>query len=361
MTEPSTHAGRSSQYIKLIEADPMSPLTWEELAEKIRGQNDPLSTKSLEVIVDGLKRIEELNATAKAQGKGPLKISPLANSMFSRLARAYNSPTLLKEVGLIYLRDLGLPNVALQHFERSIRLGGPERELRPLSEAAAVAVQRQMSQTSGVSAGHAGITAAQHAKPVAIDIIRKTGKMLMPSRLVQATTKMAPPLPGATAPEKLPDTTAECLLHAKVAIKKGDLARAQLLLKKADMAPAGKAEMWQAWTDLGQAFFEVGQSVQIEESFLQALYYDPDELASQFNAALGYQLNLKYDLALATYLKANKINPKHPKVWCNLGVLYFRLTNIRRPSRRSVLPPWPARVRPRVGQSRRLPWRAGQA
>jgi tetratricopeptide (TPR) repeat protein len=322
MTEPSTHAGRSSQYIKLIEADPLSPATWEELAAKVRGQNDPLSMKSLEVIIDGLKKIEELSQAAKAQGKTPTKISSLAQSMFSRLARAYNSPTLLKEVGLIYLRDLGLPNVALQHFERSIRLGGPERELRPLSEAAAVAVQRQMSQTTGM-AGHAGVTAAQHAKPVAVDIIRKTGKILMPSRVV-ATTKLAPPHPDRIAPSNLPATTQECLQYAKVAIKQGDLMRAEALLKKANEAPAAKTEMWQAWTDLGQAFFEVGQTVQIEEAFLEALRYDPDELASQFNAALGYQLNQKYDLALATYLKANKINPKHPKVWCNLGVLYFQ-------------------------------------
>jgi tetratricopeptide (TPR) repeat protein len=322
MSEPSTSSGRSTQYVKEIEADPMSSATWERLAEKIRGQNDPLSTKSLEVIIEGLKKIEETNATAKAQGKTPQKMSALAQSMFSRLARAYNSPTLLKEVGLIYLRDLGLPNVALQHFERSMRLGGPERELRPLSEAAAVAVQRQMAQTTGM-AGHAGITSAQHAKPVAIDIIRKTGKILMPSR-VQATTKMAPPHPDQIAPSNLPATTEECLLYAKVAIKQNDLLRAQALLKKANEKPAGKTEMWQAWTDLGQAFFEVGQPVQIEEAFCEALRYDPDELASQFNAALGYQLNQKYDLALATYLKANKINPKHPKVWCNLGVLYFQ-------------------------------------
>ncbi len=304
----------------------MSPLTWQELAEKVRGQNDPLSTKSLEVIIDGLKKIEEVNAQAAAQNRQPLKISSLAQSMFTRLARAYNSPTLLKEVGLIYLRDLGLPNVALQHFERSIRLGGPERELRPLSEAAAVAVQRLMSQTTGMQAGHSGITAAQHAKPVAVDIIRKTGKMLMPSKVVapNATQKIVRPVSVVPGADKLPETTEECLLHAKVALKKGDLTRVRALMRKANEAPAGKTEMWQAWTDLGQAFFAAGDSVQVEEAFLEALRYDPDELASQFNAALGYQLNNKYDLALATYLKANKINPKHPKVWCNLGVLYFQ-------------------------------------
>ena len=325
MTEQPLHSGRSTQNLKLIESDPLSPASWEALAEKIRGQNDPLSTKSLEVIIDGLKKIEEVNALAREKDAAPLRISQLSQSMFTRLARAYNSPTLLKEVGLIYLRDLGLPNVALQHFERSMRLGGPEKELRPLSEAAAVAVQRQMSQRTGTEAGHSGITSAQHTQPVAIEIIRKTGKILMPSRPSHAvTTKMTVVGSGAGTAEPLPSTTQECLEEAKVAIKQGHLNRAEALLKKADEKPAGKAEMWQAWTDLGQACFEAGQSLQVEEAFLEALKYDPDELASQFNAALGYQLNHKYELALATYLKANKIDPKHPKVWCNLGVLYFQ-------------------------------------
>jgi len=326
MTEPSLHSGRSTENLKLIESDPLSPAPWEALAEKVRGQNDPLSIKSLEVIIDGLKKIEEVNALAKKENKTPLKISTLSQSMFTRLARAYNSPTLLKEVGLIYLRDLGLPNMALQHFERSLRLGGPERELRPLSEAAAVAVQRQMSQRTGAEAGHSGITSAQHAQPVATEIIRKTGKILMPSRPKQAavTTKMTVPRSEAEMAEPLPATTPECLEKARIAIKQGHLKRAEALLKKANEQPAGKTQMWQAWTDLGQAYFEAGQSLEVEEAFLEALKLDPEELASQFNAGLGYQLNNKYELALATYLKANKIDPKHPKVWCNLGVLYFQ-------------------------------------
>ncbi len=323
MPETTNHPGSSTEYVKQIEEDALRPAPWEQLLDKVRGQNDPLSTKSLEVIIEGLKKIEEIAAAAKAQEKEPPRVSALAKSLFTRLARAYNSPTLLKEVGLIYLRDLQLPGVALEHFERSLRLGGPEKELRPLSEAAAVAVQRQMATTGGFQAGHSGITTAQHAKPVAIDIIRKTGKLLMPSRLGQAASanRMAPPL---VAEDPLPETTQECLDQTHVAIKAGNLDRALALLKKANQTPADKTEMWQSWTDLGQAFFEVGQSAQVEEAFVEALRYDPDELASQFNAALGYQLNFKYDLALATYLKANQINPKHPKVWCNLGVLYFQ-------------------------------------
>jgi tetratricopeptide (TPR) repeat protein len=326
MTEPTIHSGRSTQNLKLIGSDPLSPAPWEALAEEVRGQNDPLSIKSLDVIIDGLKMIEEVNALARKEKRAPLPISPLSQAMFARLARAYNSPTLLKEAGLIYLRDLGLPNMALQHFERSMRLGGPERELRPLSEAATVAVQRQMSQRTGAEADHSGVTSAQHAQPVATEIIRKTGKTLMPSRPKQAaaTTKVTVARPEAEAAEPLPATTRECLEKANAAIRQGRLKRAAALLKKANEEPAGKSEMWQAWTNLGQACFEAGQSPRVEEAFLEALKFDPDELASQFNAGLGYQLNQKYDLALATYLKANKIDPKHPKVWCNLGVLYFQ-------------------------------------
>ena len=324
-SEPTFHSSRSTENIKLIEGSPLSSVAWESLAERVRGQNDPLSIKSLEVIIDGLKHIEQFNAAASEKSTAPLKISSLSQSMFSRLARAYNSPTLLKEVGLIYLRDLGLPSVALQHFERSMRLGGPEKELRPLSEAAAVAVQRQMSQRTGTLSQHSGITAAQHTQPVTVDIIRKTGKMLMPSRPnppVPTTRMAAKPSPAVAEP--LPVKSRDCVDYARVAIKQGDLKRAEALLKKANEQPTDKTEMWQLWTDLGQAYFELGDAPEVEAAFLEALRYDPNELASQFNVALGYQLNNKYDLALATYLKANKIDPKHPKVWCNLGVLYFQ-------------------------------------
>ena len=324
MIEPTFQSGRSTQNLRLIESDPLSAASWEALADRARGQNDPLSIKSLEVIIDGLKRIAEINAAAKEKGLAPVRIAPLSQSMFSRLARAYNSPTLLKEIGLIYLRDLGLPNVALQHFERSMRLGGPEKELRPLSEAAAVAVQRQMSSRTGKESEHTGITTSQHASPVTVEIIRKTGKLLMPSHPAPTATRKMAARSDADVTEPLPATTSLCLAAAKIAIHQGKLKRAETLLKKANAQPAEKSEMWQLWTDLGQAFFEAGQTVEVETAFVEALKYDPNELASQFNAALGYQINQKYDLALATYLKANKIDPKHPKVWCNLGVLYFQ-------------------------------------
>jgi len=328
MADPVSSSARSTQSLKLIEENPLNPASWEELVKKVRGQNDPLSIKSLEIIIEGLKRIEELNLLAAEMGQTAPRMSSLAQSMFVRLGKAYNSPTLLKEVGLIYLRDLGLPNVALQHFERSMRLGGPEKELRPLSEAAAVAVQKQLALLSGQGAGHSGITTAQHARPVAPNIIRKTGKLLMPTRITM-TTASKPAIPASEleneAEPSLPATTPECLAAADEAIKKGLLDQAETLLKKANQAPAGSAEMWQAWTNLGQAYYEAGLPTGVEAAFFEAEKYDSAEMASQFNLALGYHLNDKFDLALATYLKANEIAGNHPKVWCNLGVLYFQM------------------------------------
>ena len=332
MTEPVTlSSGRPTETLKLIETSPLNPLSWGELLEKVRVQNDPLSIKSLEIIIDGLKKIEELHHHATEKGQPAPRISSLSQAMFVRLAKAYNSPTLLKEVGLIYLRDLNLPGVALQHFERSARLGGPEKELRPLSEAAAVAVQRQLAQASGQLAGHSGIVTAKHARPVAPNIIRKTGKMLMPSRIAQSgATRLTASQAGLeqTESQSLPSTTTACLEEAKAAISKGRLKRAEALLKKAGREPAAPSEMWQAWTNLGQACFEAGLSPMVETAFLEALTYGPDELASHFNAALGYQINDKYDLALPEYLKANAIEPNHPKVWCNLGVLHFQMDQL---------------------------------
>jgi superkiller protein 3 len=328
MSDPESAQATATQVLKSIEASPLSAQAWEGLLQRVRGQNDPLSIKSLEIIIDGLKRMEETIKLAEEKQQTPIQLSTISKGMFSRLAKAYNSPTLLKEIGVIYLRDLRLPSVALQHFDRSMKLGGPEKELRPLSEAAAVAAQRQIALTSGQQEGHSGIEKAQHAKPVAPNIIRKTGKILMPSRMSQtAVAKLPAPTAGAPqeAVKPLPATTAECLAEAEAAIQAGKLVRAEQLLLKANENPASNTEMWQAWTNLGQAYYDAGVSPRIEAAFAEAVKYDPDELASRFNLALGYHLNDKFDLALAEYNKANNIESKHPKVWCNLGVLYFQM------------------------------------
>src|ERR1700751_3736301 len=126
--EPMSASLRSTQAISSsIEESPLNLATWEALMAKVNQQNDTLSIKSLEIIIEGLKAIQELNSRAEQQKAAPPQLSTMTRATFVRLAKSYNSPTLLKEAGLIYLRDLSLPKIALQHFERSIRLGGPEK------------------------------------------------------------------------------------------------------------------------------------------------------------------------------------------------------------------------------------------
>src|SRR5258707_3299417 len=126
------------------------------------------------------------------------------------------------------------------------------------------------------------------------------------TKLTSTTTRLA-----MVPPQPLPATSLECLEEAYIAVKLGKFKRAETLLRKADEQPLADTDMWQGWTNLGQACYEASESRQVEEAFLQALKYDPDELASHFNLALGYHLNEKYQLTLAAHLTANQIEPKH--------------------------------------------------
>ena len=248
--------------------------------------------------------------------------------MLVRLAKAYNSPTLLKEVGLIYLRELQLPRMAMQHFERALRLGGPEKELRPLTEAAALAAQNRNDRDEiQDDTTRTGLTINQPIKVAKPEGMSKTGRLLMPAlaQTVSVRLRDVEPPREEEPDRRLPATTEDCMAEAQRAILHHRFRRAEILLEKADVNPLDKHEMWQAWTDLGQACYMGGALAQVQTAFLKALKYGPLDMASHFNVALGLHLNEKYEEALAAYLKANQIEPKHPKVWCNLGVLYFQM------------------------------------
>jgi tetratricopeptide (TPR) repeat protein len=243
--------------------------------------------------------------------------------MFTRLAKAYNSPTLLKEVGIIYLREMNLPRIALQHFERALRLGGPEKELRPLTEAAALAVESHRAPRE-TEESFSGVAPAPPRKP---ERVTATGRLLLPAMsqtVAFRLTEMELPR-DEDADKALPADAKACVDEARKAMAYHRFRRAEILLEKADVDPLDKHEMWQAWTDLGQACYVAGAYPQVQTAFLKALKYGPKDMASHFNVALGLHLNEKYEEALAAYLKANQIEPKHPKIWCNLGVLYFQM------------------------------------
>ena len=269
-----------------------------------------------------LQGLRELNVS---ENDTPPALSNASRAMFVRLAKAYNSPTLLKEVGLIYLREMNLPRIALQHFERALRLGGPEKELRPLTEAAAVSIESHRAPTRQTEEAHTGV--AQPVVPRKPERVTATGRLLLPAMSQTVAFRLTETeLPrDEDADKMLPAGSQACVAEARKAITHNRFRRAEILLEKADVDPLDKHEMWQAWTDLGQACYVAGAYQQVQTAFLKALRYGPKDMASHFNVALGLHLNEKYEEALAAYLKANQIEPKHPKIWCNLGVLYFQM------------------------------------
>ena len=327
MAEAPRCSFRSSQTLALIESSPLSSTAWEALAERVRTEDNAMSSRSLEVVIAGLKKIEEASEGRRPEDSLAARVSNFSQAMFVRLANAYNSPTLLKEVGLIYLRDLGLPNVALKHFERALLLGGPEKELRPLTEAAAVAQQRQIARQSGGAPALSGLTTAVKMSPAATTIIRRTGRMLLPARFGEAG--LTPPEKDEATPPQLskdlPHTPAECLEAARKEIKAGALARAETLLQKSSQDPDKPAVVAEAWTELGHAAFEAVDYARVERAFSAARTLAPQSLAAHFNAALGFQLIGNNEEAVQAYAEANRLHDRHPKILCNLGVLYFQM------------------------------------
>ncbi len=319
MTEIKIHSPSNfTEVLSDIEVNPLSPARWEKLVERVRAQNDKLSIQSLEIIILGLRRLE--NFLSQHHDEKNTALTKLSESIFTRLARDYNNPHFLKEVGLIYLHELNLPDVALKHFECSKRLGLPESEIRALSQAAVNAMQPQTPQEGG-----------KFAKPVASSIITKTGSTLIRSRIRPNVAGPADSQASLehTIDELLPETTQECLEEAAAAIQVGQFDQAELMLKKADQKPTEASLMCEKWTELGLASYEKGYFALVERAFVAAFKYKPREMPSHFNLGLGYHINDKLDLALTSYKKARDLDPTHPKILCNLGALYFQKSNYK--------------------------------
>jgi tetratricopeptide (TPR) repeat protein len=312
-----------SHIIALLEKEPLDPALWRELTARVRAEGDTQGVTSLEVILHGVEELKDAADMARSRNQRPPASSPLAPPLFSRLAVSYNDARLLKEAGMLYLSTWRLPEVAREHFERCLRLGEPEKDLRPLIEAAAIAVQRMAAARTCQKPTHSGVSGTHYASPVVVDVMRHAG-LSRPSRVqpaVGGTETMADELSNE-AP--LPKSSLECLREAPDMIAQGRLARAKALLLRAGDNPRHGREAGQAWASLGKAYYDAGSFPEMEMAYQEASKSEPETMVAQFNLALAKQLNRKYDQAEALYLTADRIQPNHPKVWCNLGSLYFQ-------------------------------------
>jgi tetratricopeptide (TPR) repeat protein len=317
-----------------IEENPLDPDRWRELVEAIPAE-DVEDIRSLNVIMAGLRELKQAGEQARARNERPPAPSPLAAPLFSQLAHHWSEPRLLKEAGMIYLSTWRLPVVAQKHFERCLRLGEPERDVRPLIEAAATAAQRQTAAQAGQKPAPTLAPAVptmaqqlrqgtQQASPKVAEMMRRAGMQEVGR---SHSKRLAAPITQLRKEEvheaTLPRTGLECVREATAMIAQGRLDRARALLLRAGDNPRQGRETAQAWASLGKAHYEAGEYPAMEMAYQEASKSEPETMVAHFNLALAKQLNGKFDQAEALYLMADKIQPNHPKIWCNLGSLYL--------------------------------------
>jgi tetratricopeptide (TPR) repeat protein len=300
-----------------IEENPLEPRAWRAWAKSVPA-DDSERARSLEVIIAGLEELRKNTQHALAKNERAPASSPLAAPLFARLAHDCNDPRLLKEAGMIYLSTWRLPDVARRHFERCLKLGEAERDVRPLLEAAALSSQRLAAARTGQKPE--GVIGAPSFTPVS-DKIRRTS-VASPAILPGASLPLPMLRPLGETP--LPKSGLECLREAAAMIAQGRLARAQELLLRAGDNPRQGREIAQAWASLGKAHYETGDFAAMELAYQEASKSEPETMVAHFNLALAKQLNGKMEQAEALYLTAERIQPHHPKILCNLGSLYLQ-------------------------------------
>ncbi|MCE0496723.1 MAG: tetratricopeptide repeat protein [Methylacidiphilales bacterium] len=295
------------------------------LLQQAKNKKDATSIQTLEVIISGLVDLTKAIESRKSAGQSPPGFSATPFTIFSRLAESYNNPSLLKQVGLHYMVEWGLPDTALRHFQRALSLGGPERALRSLIEMTSITIQRHHTATEKIPATM-GVTTSFAANPNVTRIIRETDKQLItktqrPSP--QAKVVMARSLKAQTT-VALPDAIKDCLKEAARQLTNGNLAGVYELLLKAAKYPVKKTILCAMWSNLGRAHYQAGNYLEMEEAYLQAYVHGPKESNNYFNLALAKSMNRKMAEAETLYRFAAKLDPSNPKVWCNLGILYFQ-------------------------------------
>jgi len=293
------------------------------LLQRAKDKRDTTSIQTLEVIISGLADLTKAIEEQKTVEEFAYSLSSTAYTIFSRLAKSYNNPFLLKQAGLHYMMEWRLPEVALCYFQRVLSLGGTENTICSLIDVASLAVQRKNAMKKGTSAD-SGVTTSIAGNFKATQIIRETAKFLI--------TKTQRPSPQAMlfmprtlkATAALPDAIKACLNEVTKELVDGNFAHVHELLLRAGKYPVKKEILRGMWSNLGRACYKSRRYVEMEEAYTQAYVYDPKWSNTYFNLALAKILNHKIAEAEALYQLAGKLDPSNPNVWFHLGVFYFQ-------------------------------------
>ena len=306
------------------------PQTWVDLMTVHALKRDIFSAKTLMAIYEGVQKL----ADARAQQNSTITITNFHKTLFERLLRSFNNPTLLKEIGVLYLGEFGMPGIALKHFDLAHQFAPKDRDIEELQKAAALAMARE----SSGQPGHSGLTEAQPGKVEVENVMRKTVRI----NVVEARTHL-----GETAGELgrkqqawrqsgslkrgTQHLTADFNKPLKLAerlIKQTDFAGTFAALSEAQKAGAPKEELLANYAHLGLAAFDHSRMDEALEAFLLTRDLAPEAVEGWFNCGLVYQRTGQLEDAMACYQSAVRIAPDNAKSWCNLSAVSFELGNL---------------------------------
>lgn len=302
------------------------PQTWVDLLTVHALKRDMFSAKTLMAIHEG---IEELYK-ARSEPNCPITITNYHKTLFERLHRSFNNPTLLKEVGLVYLEEFRMPSVALKHFDLARQFAPKDRDIEELQKTATLALARQVTDQPS----HSGLSEAVPSKPEVNSLLRKTVKLANVLETRKHLDETADELgrkqqdwrQNGTQKQKSEHLTADYSKALNLAgkyINQTNFSAAFSSLDEAQKLGAPKEELLAYYAKLGLTAFD---NVCLEEAlnaFLLARDLRPHSVESWFNCGLVYQKIGHLEDARACYEEATRLAPNNPKTWCNLSSVWF--------------------------------------
>lgn len=282
------------------------------------------------VILDGVEQL----AHARAQKNCRFEITRFHATLFERLQHAFNNPTLLKEVAVVYLKEFRMAGTALKHLDLARQFAPKDREIEQLQKDATLLMAKEITDKPS----HSGLGEITPAKPEVVNLIRKTTTRISVGearrhldqtsedmeRKQQLLRKTGTLKKDIEAKTELVQPDFNVLLdEAQRAIGQTDFVAAGEALARAQKVGAPTEELQAFYAQLGLSAYDHGRMDEALHAYQIMRDLGPEAVEGWFNCGLVYQKMGHLDDALASYQKAVQLAPDNAKSLCNLGSVLF--------------------------------------